>query len=305
MHSEISGGRFANRGRRAVTETSEETYRAEFEEGLAGLSTVVAQAVSHEVGRHRDEPRDAVEESRRERLRAGLVALLGFFDDEPHWAQVLLLELPAVTATTRNCKQRLYDLLGELVSDRPYEGESAATQSPTSRALTVELVLGGVFSLIAERMRDPQHRPLVELAPSLIAFIVNTCRGDSAPSSATARVSPESPALAQEHAGCSPQRPVRATYRTACVLRAIATAPRSSNRAVAQAAGLADEGQTSKLLGRLERRGVIENVGLGAAYGEPNEWLLTAYGQSIVNAIGHSFTLDATGRGRGRVRGAA
>lgn len=305
MHSEVSEGRFANRGSHTVIEKSEETYRAEFDEGLAQLSTVVAQALSCKAGRQGDEPGDADEESRRKRLGAGLAALLGFFDDEPHWAQVLLLELPGATAATCNCKQRLYDLLGELVSDRPYAGGSAATQSSTSRALTVELILGGVFSLIAERMRDPEHRPLVELSPSLSAFIVNSYRGDSAPSSEPARVSPASPGLAHEHAGCSSQRPVRATYRTACVLRAIAAAPRSSNRAIAQAAGLADEGQTSKLLGRLDRRGVIENVGLGAAYGEPNEWLLTSYGQSIVNAIGHGFALDATGRGRRRVRGAA
>jgi hypothetical protein len=305
VHSGGSQDRFANRGLRTVVEKSEETFRAEFEQGLARLSSVVAQAVSYEARRQGHEPGDAVEESWRERLGAGLVALLGFFDEERHWAQMLLLELPAATAPTRNCRQRLYHLLGELVIDRRSEAQSAGTQSPTSRALTLELVLGGVFSLIAERVRDPEHRPLVELAPSLGAFIANTYRGDFAPSSEPARVSTASPALAQDHAECSSQRPVRATYRTACVLRAIAAAPRSSNRAVAQAAGLTDEGQTSKLLGRLERRGVIENVGLGAAYGEPNEWLLTAYGQSIVNAIGHGFALDATGRGRRRVRGAA
>ena len=57
--------------------------------------------------------------------------------------------------------------------------------------------------------------------------------------------------------------PIRATHRTTLVLRAIARAPYSNNREVAQAAGLADEGQTSKLLARLERQGVIENVGVG------------------------------------------
>ena len=57
--------------------------------------------------------------------------------------------------------------------------------------------------------------------------------------------------------------PVRATHRTMLVLRAIAAAPCSSNRQVAQIAGLSDEGQTSKLLARLAQRGVIENLGLG------------------------------------------
>ena len=73
--------------------------------------------------------------------------------------------------------------------------------------------------------------------------------------------------------------PIRATHRTTMVLRAIAQAPYSNNREIAEAAGLADEGQTSKLLARLERQGVIENVGVGAARGEPNAWLLTPSGQ--------------------------
>ncbi len=59
--------------------------------------------------------------------------------------------------------------------------------------------------------------------------------------------------------------PVRATHRTMLVLRAIAAAPYSSNRQIAQSAGLSDEGQTSKLLARLALRGVIENVGVRSA----------------------------------------
>jgi DNA-binding MarR family transcriptional regulator len=74
---------------------------------------------------------------------------------------------------------------------------------------------------------------------------------------------------------------VRATYRTVRVLRAIGSSPGSSNRAVADAAGLRDEGQTSKLLKRLRRRGLIENVGGGQACGAPNAWLLTARGRRV------------------------
>jgi hypothetical protein len=169
----------------------------------------------------------------------------------------------------------------------------------SSQVQVVELVVGGVFSLLAERMADVNRGPLVELAPSLMAFIESSYLGPSAAGADAGGAS----ASGAGGSGAG-ERPVRATYRTACVLRAISVAPRSSNRAVMQAAGLVDEGQTSKLLGRLERRGAIENVGLGAAYGEPNEWLLTAYGQSIVNAIGHSYTLDAAGRRRRRVRAA-
>ncbi len=234
----------------------------------------------------------------RDRVRAALIALLGFFDDEPQSGRVLLLAGPAFAATTASRRRRVYDVLGEVLDEGSGEPSANTPQVPI-----VELVLGGVFSLIAERMVDRNRGPLVELAPSLVAFIENSYLGRSAAGADPGAASAACDAGAG--AARSGERPVRATYRTACVLRAISASPRSSNRAIAQAAGLADEGQTSKLLGRLERRGAIENVGLGAAYGEPNEWLLTAYGQSIVNAIGHGFALDASGLGRHRVRGAA
>ena len=58
---------------------------------------------------------------------------------------------------------------------RAPSGARALTQVPI-----VELVVGGVFSLIAERMADPNQRPLVELAPSLMAFIESSYPGRSA-----------------------------------------------------------------------------------------------------------------------------
>ena len=88
------------------------------------------------------------------------------------------------------------------------------------------------------------------------------------------------------------------------MLRAIAQAPYSNNREIAQAAGLADEGQTSKLLARLERQGVIENVGIGAARGEPNAWLLTPSGRRAVELINESFASGAPRQRRARSRGA-
>ena len=89
------------------------------------------------------------------------------------------------------------------------------------------------------------------------------------------------------------------------MLGAIAARPRSNNREIADAAGLRDEGQTSKLLSRLEQRGLVDNVGLGAAYGEPNEWLLTASGERVLDAARRNSAADA-GRPRGRVvRGVA
>jgi hypothetical protein len=77
---------------------------------------------------------------------------------------------------------------------------------------------------------------------------------------------------------------MRLTYRTVRVLVAIAGQPGASNRAVATAADVADQGQISKLLARLEHLEVIHNEGDGEP-GGPNAWKLTARGREIERAI--------------------
>ncbi len=51
-----------------------------------------------------------------------------------------------------------------------------------------------------------------------------------------------------------------------------------------------DQGQISKLLGRLEHLGLIENTGMGALRGEPNAWRLTHRGSEIELAIHRQAT---------------
>jgi chromosome segregation and condensation protein ScpB len=78
---------------------------------------------------------------------------------------------------------------------------------------------------------------------------------------------------------------MRLTYRTVRVLLAIASQPDSSNRQVATAAGIADQGQISKLLARLYTLGLIQNAGRDPAKGEPNAWSLTPRGHDVTHAI--------------------
>jgi DNA-binding MarR family transcriptional regulator len=79
---------------------------------------------------------------------------------------------------------------------------------------------------------------------------------------------------------------MRLTYRTLMVLSAIAADPGASNRQIAQAAGVHDQGQISKLLGRLEKLGLIHNSGNGQPRGEPNAWTLAPRGQEVAQALG-------------------
>jgi DNA-binding MarR family transcriptional regulator len=78
---------------------------------------------------------------------------------------------------------------------------------------------------------------------------------------------------------------MRLTHRTLLVLAAIAAAPGASNRQIADAAGIHDQGQISKLLNRLERIGLIHNTGQGQPRGEPNAWTLTPRGHEVEAAL--------------------
>jgi len=78
---------------------------------------------------------------------------------------------------------------------------------------------------------------------------------------------------------------MRLTYRTVRVLMAVAAHPGSSNRVVADAAEVSDQGQMSKLLARLDGLGLIENTGGGAVRGEHNAWTLTDKGWQVQGAF--------------------
>lgn len=78
---------------------------------------------------------------------------------------------------------------------------------------------------------------------------------------------------------------MRFTYRTMRVLVSVAENPGSSNRSIAEGAGIADQGQASKLLARLHRLGLIENKGGDPARGEANAWILTHTGQQVQDSI--------------------
>jgi hypothetical protein len=283
----------------------EECYRAAYQQGLRRLSQAVAKAA-----RRKD--------SCLERVRAALVALLGFFDDEPAWARILVLETPASEVLTLDCRRQLHDILAGPL-DELGEAVSDADSPMQMLALTGELIVGGVFSVIRRSMPENDGSKLVELAPSLMAFIVTPYLGHATAQAelygrsasevdghagAAARSRTEKVAVARAHAKArAAELPIRATRRTTLVLQAIARTPYSNNREVAQAAGLVDEGQTSKLLARLERKGVIENVGVGPARGEPNAWLLTASGRRVLELLGDSpssQTLRAAMGGRRR-----
>jgi AcrR family transcriptional regulator len=213
-------------------------------------------------------------------LRAAVMALLLFIEDEPDMGRLLVVE--ALGGGPRVLEHRA-EILARLVAVVDEGRELARTQPPP---LTAEGVLGGAFALVHARLPQREGVPLTDLLGPLMGLIVGPYLG-----AAAARRELERPAPQLHHAQPREHRDplrgleMRLTYRTVRVLVAVGAHPGASNRAVAHAAGVEDQGQISKLLRRLENLGLIHNTGQGHAKGEPNVWTLTQRGHEIEQTI--------------------
>jgi AcrR family transcriptional regulator/DNA-binding MarR family transcriptional regulator len=221
----------------------------------------------------------------KERIRVGLRALLSFFDSDPGATRLLVVEALSAGEQTLQGRRRV---LGQLVAIVD-EGRTEAKRGRELPPLTAEGVVGAVSSVIHARILDRDQRPLTELTGALMAMIVQPYLG-----SAAARRELERPLEVEQHP-VSVQRlhadpfkdlPMRLTYRTVRVLSSIAEAPGASNKQVARAAGITDEGQTSKLLTRLHKYELIQDTGIGPAKGMPRAWSLTERGEGLLQAVG-------------------
>ncbi len=224
----------------------------------------------------------------RERVRGGLGAILCFFDREPALARICVVQAlrggPKVLERRAQILARLASVIDE--------GRGKSARADGSTALTAEGLVWAAFGIVYTRLLRGERRSLVELEGELMSVIVLPYLGP-----ATARrelVRPRRPRVpsasrppVQRHRSRDPlvDAPVRLTFRTARVLDCIAEMPGACNREVGKQAGVADQGQISKLLARLERLDLIENSGEGHAAGTPNAWSLTATGRRVAQSI--------------------
>ena len=155
--------------------------------------------------------------------------------------------------------------------------------------------MGAASGIVYARLLRGERAPLTGLLGELMGMIVLPDLGPSAARREQARPAPGPVAVASE--AMALMRPgmehdplagtrMRLTYRTALVLRCIAGESGASNRVVGEHAGVADPGQISKLLRRLERLGLVVNTGRGHLSGEPNAWELTVHGRHVVGRLG-------------------
>lgn len=227
----------------------------------------------------------------RDRIRAGLAAFLEFLDDEPELGALCVVH--SLGAGPLALQRRARIVAGLIAAIDEGEGQGARKSAPTA-PLTAEGVVGAVLAVIHARLVVPTGRPMVELLGSLMNMIVLPYQGVAAANRELARPAPKGRARPRRPAG-DPLKDLdmRLTYRTVRVLIAIATDPGASNREVGAAAGIADQGQISKLLQRLTSLGLIENTGAGHARGEANAWQLSAKGREVERTIRAEATPSA------------
>lgn len=214
----------------------------------------------------------------REKCRAGLTALLDLFDERPGLARLLVVGSLG-TGPQGLARRRL--VLARLI-DAVDEGREEAQRGSEPPPLTAEGVVGAVLSVIHTRLLESADGDLLELANPLMSTIVLPYLGRAAAAREMTLLAAPRKAPTSRPAG-NPLRALdmRLTYRTVCVLLSVGSSPGCSNRQVGMAAGITDQGQISKLLARLERLGLVCNVGSEAGRGAPNAWTLTEDGHEI------------------------
>jgi AcrR family transcriptional regulator len=283
----------------------EDCFVAAFEQALAYAAARVLPAYESGTGW-------------RDQIKAGLVALLSFLDEEPVIGRLLIVESLAGGAQTLRRRGEAIAVLTRVVE----RGRAESRGAVAPPALTGEGVVGGVLSVIdarlggldgidgrlgrrggidgrlgrssvaGSRLGKNAHAPLLGLTNQLMSMIVLPYLGVAAARRELARKAPKPSGNQQDEVLLSDpfkDAGIRLTYRTIRVLMAIAELGgrgiSPSNRLVADAAEIKDQGQVSKLLARLQRLGMIDNVAGPPDKGAPNAWRLTEKGRAMQQAV--------------------
>jgi AcrR family transcriptional regulator len=225
----------------------------------------------------------------RERVRGGLWAILSFLDEEPVLARICVVQALGGGPRVLERREQILARLAAVLDEGRFEGPRGVECT----LVTAEGLVGGAFGVVFARLRSGDRRPLTGLLEELIGMIAlqylgpRAARREQQRSAPAPRLMPPSGGRAGAQGEPDPlgEVPMRLTYRTARVLQYIAECPLASNRMVGDHAGIADPGQISKLLRRLERLGLTANTGGGHQSGEPNAWTLTPLGGQVAQRL--------------------
>jgi DNA-binding MarR family transcriptional regulator/AcrR family transcriptional regulator len=225
-----------------------------------------------------------------DRVRAGLLELLEFFDEQPALARHCVVHSAQAGPAVLAARSEVLDRLARVLDD---ERAPARGYPPP---LTAQAVVSGALGVLHERLSQPDPGALVELTGPLMSFIAlpflgaHAARGElRRPVDATSAVEHSVPLGLLQDPGKGLSH-----HRTVLVLRVLAAEPGLNNREVALRAGVRGQAQISKILSRLARLGLIENTRDPRIPGPANAWQLTASGQELERAIGREAAAAAS-----------
>jgi AcrR family transcriptional regulator len=250
----------------------EDCFLAVFEQVLSQVGVLVSQAYAREA-------------TWCEGVRSALGSLLVRIEDQPALARLWVVQALGAGEEVSRLRAEALAVLAKAID----QGRHVASTKNQPPAIAAEGVVGAVFAVFHVRLLNRCEESFTDLLGPLMYMIVLPYLGPRAASRELNRPIPEPPR--DRKAQPPPVRSdppdglnMRFTYRTVLVLNAIAEHPGASNREIAENAGVVDQGQISKLLGRLVRLDLIKNHGWGQEKGAANAWHLTPRGAQIVRS---------------------
>jgi AcrR family transcriptional regulator/DNA-binding MarR family transcriptional regulator len=261
------------------------------------------------------------------KVRAALVSLLAFVEDEPAVGTFVFVGALGAGPKVLACRMEAVERL-KLAFEHGIDelGGVAGREIGESSPLTAEGAVNGVLGILHTRMLEGSplaRRPLSELTGPLTAMIVLPYLGHVVAGRELAPGRSRSPeafpvgmgdgAASNGHVAASNRHDhsgrmlqgleVRVTERGFRVLAAIeernARGSSPSNREIADVTGIKDQGQISKLMQHLARLGLVEHTGARVLKGKPYAWRLTVKGTELLRE------LEAQAAGRKAVAGSS
>lgn len=202
-----------------------------------------------------------------DRVRAGLLALLAFFDEEPELARFLVVHSaqagPAVLARRGEVLDRLAGVLDDEHAPARRDAQPFAAQDAVS----------GVLGVVHGRLSTPNPGPLIGLAGPLTSFIELPLRGEG-PAPASNGISD----LPADLAGGLDDR-------TIAVVLIVGDEPTISTTEVGRRLPLQDRGHASLVLRRLVKLALAASTRDHQRRGGPYMWQLTRSGEELYGSI--------------------
>jgi AcrR family transcriptional regulator/DNA-binding MarR family transcriptional regulator len=259
--------------------------RKTFYEVFDDLEDCFLAAFEHVVAHTRERVHAAYRSERdwRRGTRAALLELLTMMEHEHGLARVCVVDTLIAGPRVLEFRLRVLRELAQAVDG----GRAVANARHDPHPLTGEAIAGGVATLLHSSLLREDPAPLTVLHGALMSMLVMPYLGRAAAhkelhATTSARVGANGRAVLTERAfGPLTDLNMRLTYRTVRVLSAIAKTPDATNVQIADAAGIVDQGQISKLLARLTRLGLVENARPERSGRGENAWRLTERGALV------------------------